>query len=143
MTLSTKKNVQPACQPIPERNLQDLSGLWARARRARQLRRVSNVTVGLISQVEGVGPLAAYNRIVSDLETLVGEQLIFGLAGPKLTDTDIKLFRETRAGGLILYRRNFESPAQHTKLLEDLEAALERRLLVATDHEGGRIVMLG
>ena len=78
-----------------------------------------------------------------DLETLVGEQLVFGLSGPKLSDTDIKLFRETRAGGLILYRRNFESPEQHTKLLTDLESALERRLLVATDHEGGRIVMLG
>jgi len=80
---------------------------------------------------------------VIDLETLIGEQLVFGLSGPKLSDTDIKLFRETRAGGLILYRRNFESPEQHTKLLTDLESALERRLLVATDHEGGRIVMLG
>ena len=80
---------------------------------------------------------------MTDLESLVGERLVFGLAGPKLTDTDIKLFRETRAGGLILYRRNFESPEQHTELLRDLELALERRLLVATDHEGGRIVMLG
>jgi len=80
---------------------------------------------------------------VTDLETLVGEQLVFGLAGPKLTDADIKLFQETHAAGLILYRRNFESPEQHTKLLEELESAIERRLLVTTDHEGGRIVMLG
>ena len=96
------------------------------------------------SQVEGGKGAASYNRSVKeDLETLVGEQLVFGLAGPKLTDTDIKLFRETHAGGLILYRRNFESPAQHTELLNDLESALGRRLLVTTDHEGGRIVMLG
>ena len=80
---------------------------------------------------------------MSDLEGLVGERLVFGLAGPKLTDTDVKLFRDTRAAGLILYRRNFESPEQHTELLNDLESALDRRLLVATDHEGGRIVMLG
>ncbi|MGH7305356.1 MAG: beta-N-acetylhexosaminidase, partial [Candidatus Rokuibacteriota bacterium] len=80
---------------------------------------------------------------MSDLEGLVGERLVFGLAGPKLTDADIKLFRETRAAGLILYRRNFETPEQHIRLLEDLESALERRLLVTTDHEGGRIVMLG
>ena len=75
------------------------------------------------------------------LEELVGERLVFGLPGPKLRD-DVRLFHETRAGGLILYRRNFESPAQLVRLITELEQALERRLLVATDHEGGRIVML-
>jgi beta-N-acetylhexosaminidase len=80
---------------------------------------------------------------VSNLETLVGERLVFGLSGPKLTDADIRLFRDTRAGGLILYRRNFETPEQHGRLLQELESALGRRLLVTTDHEGGRIVMLG
>jgi beta-N-acetylhexosaminidase len=89
------------------------------------------------------GGWAAYNREVIDLETLVGERLMFGLAGPTLTDADIRLFRDTRAAGLILYRRNFESPEQHMRLLTELESALGRRLLVATDHEGGRIVMLG
>jgi beta-N-acetylhexosaminidase len=80
---------------------------------------------------------------VSDLEDLVGERLMVGLAGAALTDADVRLFRETRAAGLILYRRNFESPAQLAALLGALESALGRRLLVATDHEGGRIVMLG
>src|SRR5712664_4204453 len=68
---------------------------------------------------------------------------MFGLSGPRLTDADVRLFRDTRAAGLILYRRNFETPEQHGRLLRDLESALGRRLLVATDHEGGRIVMLG
>src|SRR5437773_8703639 len=68
---------------------------------------------------------------------------MIGLPGPTLRDEDVRLFRDTRAAGLILYRRNFESPAQLLKLLGDLESALGRRLLVATDHEGGRIVMLG
>ena len=104
---------------------------------------VSRVTVRDASQVASLDRVAAYNRSVSDLASLVGERLVFGLAGPKLTATDIRLFRETRAAGLILYRRNFESPEQHTRLLTDLESALGRRLLVATDHEGGRIVMLG
>jgi beta-N-acetylhexosaminidase len=80
---------------------------------------------------------------VPDLEDLVGEQLMIGLPGPALRDEDVRLFRETRAGGLILYRRNFESPAQLRALLASLESALGRRLLVGTDHEGGRIVMLG
>jgi beta-N-acetylhexosaminidase len=77
------------------------------------------------------------------LADLVGERLMIGLAGPSLRDDEVALFRETRAGGLILYRRNFESPAQLRTLLTGLEEALGRRLLVATDHEGGRIVMLG
>lgn len=68
---------------------------------------------------------------------------MIGLPGSTLRDEDVRLFRDTRAAGLILYRRNFESPGQLLKLLGDLDAALGRRLLVATDHEGGRIVMLG
>jgi beta-N-acetylhexosaminidase len=80
---------------------------------------------------------------VPDLEDLVGERLMIGLPGPALTDDDVRLFRDTRAGGLILYRRNFESPAQLRTLLGALEEALGRRLLVATDHEGGRVIMLG
>ena len=96
-----------------------------------------------------VSPLTArergrrYNRNVPDLEDLVGEQLMIGLPGPTLRDEDVRLFRETRAGGLILYRRNFEGGDQLRRLLGALESALGRRLLVATDHEGGRIVMLG
>src|SRR5882672_10973229 len=68
---------------------------------------------------------------------------MIGLPGATLDDADIRLFRDTRAAGLILYRRNFETPAQLLDLLGRLEGALGRRLLVATDHEGGRIVMLG
>lgn len=77
------------------------------------------------------------------VEELVGERLMIGLPGAVLTDDDVKLFRETSAAGLILYRRNFESPAGLVSLLTSLEEALGRRLLVSTDHEGGRIVMLG
>jgi beta-N-acetylhexosaminidase len=80
---------------------------------------------------------------VPDLEDLVGERLMIGMPGPTLRDQDIQLFRDTRAAGLILYRRNFESPEGLLAMLNGLESALGRRLLVATDHEGGRIVMLG
>ncbi len=81
--------------------------------------------------------------MVTSLEDLVGERLMIGLKGASLGDDDIRVFRETRAAGLILYRRNFEGPTQLLDMLARLENALGRRLLVATDHEGGRIVMLG
>jgi len=77
------------------------------------------------------------------IEDLVGERLMIGLTGATLTEADVRVFRDTRAAGLILYRRNFEGPAALATLLDSLESALGRRLLVATDHEGGRIVMLG
>ena len=68
---------------------------------------------------------------------------MIGLPGPTLREEDVRLFRDTRATGLILYRRNFDSPARLLDLLAGLEAALGRRLLVAADHEGGRVIMLG
>jgi len=80
---------------------------------------------------------------MTDIEDLVGECLMIGLPGPDLSDGDIRLFTDTRAAGLILYRRNFSSPGQLLELLGRLEGVLGRRLLVSTDHEGGRIVMLG
>ncbi|MFQ5521727.1 MAG: beta-N-acetylhexosaminidase, partial [Candidatus Methylomirabilia bacterium] len=75
------------------------------------------------------------------LEELVGQRLMFGLPGPRLRSEDVQLFRDTHAGGLILYRRNFDSADGLVRLVAGLEEALERRLLVATDHEGGRVIM--
>jgi beta-N-acetylhexosaminidase len=88
---------------------------------------------------------AAFARIVGmeALDDLVGERFVLGLRGPALTEEDVRLFKDTRAGGVILYRRNFESPARLAALLTGLEEAVGRRLLVTTDHEGGRVVMLG
>jgi len=75
------------------------------------------------------------------LESLIGETLIFGLPGPRATRDDILFFRETHAAGLILFRINFRSPTQIRALLQDMEQALGRRLLVTVDHEGGRVIM--
>lgn len=76
-------------------------------------------------------------------EELVGQRLMFGIPGTTLRPQDVRLFNETKAGGLILYRRNFQSATQLLALLAGLEEALGRRLLIATDHEGGRVIMLG
>jgi beta-N-acetylhexosaminidase len=75
------------------------------------------------------------------LEELVGERLVIGIPGTRITPEIVSHFRELHAGGLILYRINFESPAQIKKLIADLEEALGRSLLVTADHEGGRVIM--
>ena len=75
---------------------------------------------------------------------MVGRQLVFGLARARASPMPISASsRRPSAGGLILYRRNFEGPERLAALLTQLESALGRRLLVTTDHEGGRIIMLG
>src|SRR3954469_9942594 len=74
-------------------------------------------------------------------EELIGQRLVFGIPGTRITDEIVRHFKETHCGGLILYRINFESPDQLRKLISDLENALGRRLLVTCDHEGGRVIM--
>ena len=75
------------------------------------------------------------------LEELVGERLVIGIPGTKITPEIVRHFQELNAGGLILYRSNFDSPQQIKKLIADLEEALGRKLLVTADHEGGRVIM--
>src|SRR5712692_215468 len=77
-----------------------------------------------------------------NLEAMVGRQLIVGLPGPDATDDDLRLLGDIHAGGLMLYRRNFETPERFLRFIAGLEEGLGRRLLITTDHEGGRIIML-
>jgi beta-N-acetylhexosaminidase len=76
-----------------------------------------------------------------ELAELVGQRLVIGIPGTRITPEMVRHFQELHAGGLILYRINFDSPLQLKKLIADLEEALGRRLLVAADHEGGRVIM--
>ena len=76
-----------------------------------------------------------------ELAELVGQRLVIGIPGTRVTPEIVRHFQELHAGGLILYRINFSSPGQIKKLIADLEEALGRRLLVAADHEGGRVIM--
>ncbi|HVO32759.1 MAG TPA: beta-N-acetylhexosaminidase [Elusimicrobiota bacterium] len=76
-------------------------------------------------------------------EELIGSKLVFGIPGARVTPEDVRHFKETNCSGLILYRINFESPDQIRALITDFENALGRRLLVCTDHEGGRVIMFG
>src|SRR4030067_3516495 len=75
------------------------------------------------------------------LAELVGERLVIGIPGTRITPEIVRHFQELHAGGLILYRINFDSPPQLKKLIADLEEAVGRKLLVMADHEGGRVIM--
>ena len=69
--------------------------------------------------------------------------VIVGCAGPSLSDAERALFGAHRPAGLILFKRNCQSPDQVRALVADFREAVGRnRLPVLIDQEGGRVVRL-
>jgi len=61
------------------------------------------------------------------------------IEGHSLSPADRDLLREPAVGGVILFTRNYESPEQITDLVSEIRALRSPPLLVAVDHEGGRV----
>lgn len=67
--------------------------------------------------------------------------VIFGCAGTELSARESAFFRRTRPLGFILFQRNIESPAQVTRLIDDLKDTADggHRPWILVDQEGGRV----
>ena len=65
--------------------------------------------------------------------------IMLDLKGCTLTAGERELLQHPLTGGVILFSRNYESIVQITDLVESIHTLREPRLLVAVDHEGGRI----
>lgn len=65
--------------------------------------------------------------------------LMLDLQGVELTGEERELLRHPAAGGVILFRRNFETPDQLQRLVSEIHALREPQLLVAVDQEGGKV----
>jgi len=61
------------------------------------------------------------------------------ISGRELTSADRDLLLEENVGGVILFSRNYESPQQISKLVQEIRNLKSPPLLVAVDHEGGRV----
>ena len=61
------------------------------------------------------------------------------VVGLELTADDVQRLQHRLTGGVILFARNFASPEQLTKLTASIHALREPKLLIAVDHEGGRV----
>jgi beta-N-acetylhexosaminidase len=68
---------------------------------------------------------------------------ITGLAGPSLAPEEHAFLREVEPWGLILFRRNIETPDQVRRLIDDARDCVGSRLPVLVDQEGGRVQRLG
>lgn len=65
--------------------------------------------------------------------------VMLDIEGLALSPADRDLLREPAVGGVILFSRNFESVAQLTDLVSNIRALRRPPLIVAVDHEGGRV----
>ena len=61
------------------------------------------------------------------------------VAGVSLDEIDRDILRHPLVGGVILFARNFASGAQLSALTKEIHALKSPRLILAVDHEGGRI----
>lgn len=65
--------------------------------------------------------------------------VMIDVAGVRLTDEEKRRLSNPLVGAVILFRRNFESVAQLRALTDEIRALRSPHLLIAVDHEGGRV----
>jgi len=65
--------------------------------------------------------------------------VMLDVVGTELTADDIKRLQHPLVGGVILFARNFENCTQLATLTASIHAVRQPPLLIAVDHEGGRV----
>ncbi len=65
--------------------------------------------------------------------------VMLDVAGTALTGADLHRLQHPLVGGVILFARNFESCTQLAQLTAEIHAVRSPPLIIAVDHEGGRV----
>jgi len=65
--------------------------------------------------------------------------IMMDVLGTSLTAEDKELLQHPLVGGLIFFTRNYHSPEQISQLATDIRVAAKKDILIAVDHEGGRV----
>lgn len=66
-------------------------------------------------------------------------QVMLDLEGKQLSEADRRRLCHPLTGGVILFSRNYESPRQLDELTAEIRRLRSPPLLIAVDHEGGRV----
>jgi beta-N-acetylhexosaminidase len=61
------------------------------------------------------------------------------IAGTELSADDVRVLEHPLVGSVLLFTRNYRDPAQVTALTAAIRAVRSPHLLIAVDHEGGRV----
>ena len=65
--------------------------------------------------------------------------LMIDIAGTAMTAAECEQLQHPLVGGVILFTRNYTNPEQLTRLCADIHGVRDPQLLIAIDHEGGRV----
>lgn len=65
--------------------------------------------------------------------------IMLDVVGTTLSKDDIKRLQHPLVGGVILFKRNYDNNAQLKALTDSIHAVRQPPLLIAVDHEGGRV----
>ena len=65
--------------------------------------------------------------------------VMMDLVGTQISDAETELLQHPLVGGVILFTRNFESIEQIIDLVSEIHSLRTPHLLIAIDHEGGRV----
>jgi len=65
--------------------------------------------------------------------------VMLDLVGTSITQEEREMLLHPQTGGVILFTRNYESPEQIKALIDEIHSLRSPHLLVAVDHEGGRV----
>ncbi len=68
--------------------------------------------------------------------------VMLGVSALELTQVELERLAHPLVGGVILFARNYASPAQLKALTSAIKALRTPQLLIAVDHEGGRVQRL-
>lgn len=76
-----------------------------------------------------------------ELKEKIGQMILIGFRGKEVSESSdiVKIIRNVKVGGLILYNRNISNPEQVKNLISALQTYSSIPLFIAVDAEGGRV----
>lgn len=76
------------------------------------------------------------------LEEKIGQMIVYGINEENVKDRLIKMIRDYKLGGIILYKKNYKTSEELINLVNELKKANKENklpLFISIDQEGGRV----